>query len=267
MEQNNKIISIIKQLLCLITVVMIIILFIFFISNTDNQLKLYFLSIENSDASIIKYKDITIMIDTGEEKDEKIIRETMNKLKIGKINYLILSHPDKDHIGNAKYIIENYLVEKIFQTDYIKNSETQEKLNKVILEKEIENVVVKEQYNIEIDKLNISIYPPEKFYNDSNNNSLITLLEFNNHKALYTGDIEEERTKDILKYLKKVDLLKMPHHGRKNSQSIELIKSTMPEMTIITGKKIEQDILQMLNEVNSKIRLTSSDKTIEIIFK
>lgn len=250
---------------CFIGAIAIITLFIFLKLRQKDELKLYFLPIKNADSSIVKYNDITIIIDTGEE-DRKVIQEAIKKLKIEKINYLILTHPDKDHIGNAKYIIENYPVEKIFQTDYDKNSKIQEEVNKIILEKEIENTIVKEQYNIEIDKLKMSIYPPKKLYNDSNNNSLITLLEFNGYKALYTGDIEEERTKDIIENLEKVNLLKIPHHGRKNEQSISLIKKTMPEIAIITGEKPDQDILQVLNEINCKIRLTS-EKAIDITFK
>ncbi len=250
---------------CFIGAIAIITLFIFLKLRQKDELKLYFLPIKNADSSIVKYNDITIIIDTGEE-DRKVIQEAIKKLKIEKINYLILTHPDKDHIGNAKYIIENYPVEKIFQTDYDKNSKIQEEVNKIILEKEIENTIVKEQYNIEIDKLKMSIYPPKKLYNDSNNNSLITLLEFNGYKALYTGDIEEERTKDIIENLEKVNLLKIPHHGRKNEQSISLIKKTMPEIAIITGEKPDQDILQVLNEINCTIRVTS-EKAIDITFK
>lgn len=251
---------------CFIGAITIITLSNFLKSSKNAELRLYFLPIKDADASIVKYKDITIMIDTGEEKDKKIIRAAIKKLKIEKINYLILTHPDKDHIGNSKYIIENYPVEKVFQTDYDKNSKKQEEVSKIILEKEIENIIVKEQYNIEIDKLKISIYPPKKIYNESNNNSLITLLEFNGYKALYTGDIEAERTKDILEDLEKVNLLKIPHHGRKNEQSIELIKKTMPEIAIITGEKPAQAILEVLNEIDCKIRLTA-EKAIDITFK
>lgn len=257
-----------KKIYIIIVVFVIIIVATLIILNEAKKdtVRLYFLPLKDADASIIQYKDKIIIIDTGEKKDEQEIRKALKKFKIRKIDYLILTHPDKDHIGNAKYIIENYQVDKIFQTDYNKNSSLQEQLNKIIVEKNVESQILKEKQILEIDNLKITIYPPEKQYEDSNNNSLITLLEFDGKKALYVGDIEEERMEDILDKMPRVNLLKYPHHGKENKLAEEFIKKTSPEITVITGETPNEDIIRNLEQINSKIRLTCQ-QPVDITFK
>lgn len=234
--------------------------------NNKDKAKLYFLPLKDADSSIITYKGKSILIDTGEDKDREILKETMKKLNIEKIDYMILTHPDKDHIGNSAYLIDNYEIGAIVQTDYNKKSDIQNELNSKIKEKNINNIIVKENYDFYIEELKVEIYPPEKEYEDSNNNSLIAQITLNNHKALYTGDIREERIKDILDNLEEVDLLKFPYHGRKNELAESLIKKTKPKITVITGINPDDSIINNLKNINSKIRLTNEQK-VDITFE
>lgn len=234
--------------------------------NNSDKVSFYFFSLEDADASLITYKENVIMIDTGEGIDQEKIQRKLQDRKIQKIDYLILTHPDKDHIGNAQFLIQNYQVGIIFQTDYDKKSKLQDELDKIIEEKELKSEIITEEKELQIEDFKVKIQPPSKKYEDSNNNSLIVALEYNGRKALYTGDIREERMQEILQDLEDVDLLKYPYHGRKNEFSKEFIQKTKPEMTIITGKSPDKDIINELKNAESKIRLTS-ERSVEITFE
>lgn len=260
-----------KKKIIISVLILLIIIFLNLIAlmisdiNTEN-VKLYFLRLNDADCNIIKYKEKVIMIDTGEKKDKEKIQEIMKKLKISNIDYLILSHPDKDHIGNAKYLLEKFNVKTVIQTDYDKQNNTQKEINKIITNIGVENLILKERKVVNVAELEMEIYPPEKQYEDSNNNSLIVLLKFKDKKVLYTGDIKEERMIDIMEDFQKVDVLKYPYHGRKNIYSQQFIEKTQPKFAIITGTKPDETIIESLNKIKSKIRLTN-EQEVEIMLK
>ena len=58
---------------------------------------------EDADCSSLLSGDTCVVIDTGEEEDAPHILELLKDNKVEKINCLILTHPDKDHIGGASY--------------------------------------------------------------------------------------------------------------------------------------------------------------------
>lgn len=261
-----------KKVIVFIAIILVAILGIITFSiilkndNNSNKVNFYFFPLQDADASLITYKETIIMIDTGEEKDQEKIQKKLQDKKIPKIDYLILTHPDKDHIGNAQFLIENYQIGTIFQTDYDKESKLQDDLNEIIEKKEIQNEIVTEETELQIEDLRIKIQPPSKQYEDSNNNSLIVTIAYNGRKALYAGDIREERIQEILQDLEEVDLLKYPYHGRKNELSKEFIQKIKPKMTIITGENPDEDIINELKNVGSEIRITS-ERQVEIIFE
>lgn len=253
--------------LIILAIIALVTIFVNIVSNRDmDEVSFYFFSLKDADASIVTYKNTVIMIDTGEEKDKKEIQEELKGKKIQKIDYLILTHPDKDHIGNAKYLIENYEIGTIFQTDYDKDSELQEELNRSIEENKIENELVSNTVNIQIENMIMEIQPPNAKYKDSNNNSLVVTISYNGKIALFAGDIKEERMEEILPNLEEVDLLKYPYHGRKSKLSKEFIQKLKPKMTVITGANPDENIINDLKNIGSKVRLTS-EQYVEIIFE
>lgn len=243
-----------------------IIIFYYQINTNSPSVNFYFFSLEDADASIISYEDTVIMIDTGEQRDQEVLQKKLQDKNIAKIDYLILTHPDKDHIGNAKYIIQNYSIGMILQTNYNKQSTLQTELNKEVEEKGISNEIVTKDLEIQIKDLYMKIQPSNIEYKDANNNSLMVTITYQRKKALYTGDIREERMQEILQEIGKVDILKYPYHGRKNELSKKFIQKTKPKITIITGKNPDEEIIEELKKVGSKIRLTSA-RPVEIIWE
>lgn len=250
--------------------IFIIILFLvgilYYKNDNSVKVKLVFLELKNADCSVIQYENTNIMIDTGESKDKEKIDKEMKKMNIQSIDYLILTHPDKDHIGNVEYLLDNYNVKNIIQNNYDKGTELQKEMNKKIENIKVNNIIVGEEYELNINNLFIKIKPPKKEYEDSNNNSLIITLKYNEYKVLYAADIQEERMNDIMSELENVDILKYPYHGRKNKYTKTFIEKIQPKYAIITGENPDEKVINELEKIKCKIRLTSEQK-VEIMLK
>ena len=223
---------------------------------------------------MIKYRNKLILLDTGGVRSfnskkyyvsENIIT-FIKSLGFNHLDYLILTHGDYDHMGDAINIVDKLDVKKvIFNCGKFNDLETE--LVNVLKEKKI-------KYYSCISELRMNNYKLEflntGFYNDENNNSFVIYLNYNDHKFLFMGDAGVERERDILKKynLGNIDFLKVGHHGSNTSSSKEFIKSINPKYSLISvGKNNryghpKEEVLEVLK--NSKIYRTDLDGSIEI---
>lgn len=213
---------------------------------------IYFLESIESDSIIIQSKNANILIDTAEEKDNNNLNLKLANLGITKIDYLIITHPDKDHIGNASFIINNYNVSNVIETSFEKGSDLQKDFKQNLAKQpNINHIVLEKDYDFEIDNMRFKIITPnEKSYKEDNDYSLVTYLNIGKINFMFTGDIEQTRINEQLeKDNIDIDVYKIPHHGRYNNLSLDLIKEVTPEYVVSTGDT-DSEITNFLN-VNS----------------
>lgn len=234
--------------------------------NIGNHMELIFFGLGDADSVLIRQGDKTLLIDTGEKHDGAYIVNSLLNLGVDKIDYLILTHPDKDHIGGAVDIIHTFEVGVIFQSAFQKGKETQQILNNMITKNEIETLIIDKPYEVSLGQVLVTIFPPDKdYYKKSNDYSLMTLLTHGELNLFFGGDAEKKRLEEVLEYdLPKVTLYKVPHHGRGNSKSAHIIEKLSPKVAIITNYSADREVLEALELQNTKVYYTS-DKSIRFI--
>ena len=250
---------------------LLIILFIHylypFINNEDY---INFIDVGQGDSILIHYKHKNIMIDTGgslTNQGNLSNNTTIPLLKsygINKIHYLILTHGDADHMGEASNIVNNLKVETVIFNCGNKNNmekELIERLNK----KNIEYYTCINKLNIKDIKL---YFLNQKDYKNENDNSSVIYTELNNHKFLFMGDASIKVEKNLIENynLKNIDVLKVGHHGSKTSSGKDFIEEINPEYSLISvGKdnKFRHPNKEILNTLeDSKIYRTDQDGNI-----
>ena len=239
--------------------------------SLDNSLNVYYLDVYQGDASILisPKKEVT-MIDTGGlTTDEnyytaKNIIKFLHSINIKKIDNLIISHGDFDHIGNAFYLVNNIKVGKvIFNNNEFNELETN--LIKILQDKKIE--FQKGNSNLQGKYLTWQ-FLNTRLYDNENDNSLVTYLKYQDYTFLFMGDASKLTEEDVIKKYKlpKIDFLKVGHHGSKTSSSKEFISKINPKYSIISvGRKNKyghpnKEVLNNLD--NSKIYRTDQDGSI-----
>lgn len=203
-----------KHIKCFISLVMVLIIWNNFgYFNLKN--KCSFINVKVGDATLIreKFNRKVILIDTG--RSDEIINY-LKKTGIKRIDCLIISHPDEDHFGQIKNLLDNFRVKQIMVSEY--DNKTPEFANKKIIK------IMKAGMIINIGNSVIECIGPIKDYKNSNDNSLVFIFKFKNKSILFTGDIGRNAEIDLInKYRIKVDILKVSHHGSKNSSSKEFL--------------------------------------------
>ncbi len=238
--------------------------------NFNPNMEILFLDVSQGDSILLHYphNKYNILIDTGGnynyEISKNIIIPYLKSKGINKIDYLILTHGDYDHMGESINLIENFKVEKvIFNCGEFNDLEKE--LIKVLEKKKIKYYSCIKELNIDNSKL---YFLQTKEYDNENDNSSVIYFNYYNYKFLFMGDASTEREKDILeKYnLKDVDFLKVGHHGSNTSSSEEFINSINPKYSLISVGKNNRyghpnkEVLDTLND--SKIYRTDQDGSI-----
>jgi len=234
------------------------------------------LDVGQGDSLLIRlpYNKGNILIDTGgiiNYKTNENTNITDNILipyfkaeGISKIDLLILTHGDYDHMGEAINLVENFKVEKvIFNCGEF--NELEQDLIKVLDKKKIPYYSCIKELNIADNKL---YFLNNKDYGNENDNSSVIYIELNKHKFLFMGDAGVEVEEDLIeKYdLKDIDILKVGHHGSRTSSSKEFIDEITPKYSIISVGKNNQyghptDVV-LENLEDSKIYRTDKDGSI-----
>ena len=209
-----------------------------------------------------------ILIDTGGSYKggiaNNIIIPTIKSRGIKNIDYLIITHGDYDHIGEAVNLVSNFKVEKVIFNcgEY---NDLEKELIKVLDKKKIKYYSCIKELNIDKNKL---YFLNNKDYGNENDNSSIIYTKLNNHKFLFMGDAGIEVEEDLIKKynLQDIDVLKVGHHGSKTSSSIEFINEINPKYSIISVGKNNRyghpndNVLDNLND--SKIYRTDQDGSV-----
>ena len=231
------------------------------------------LNVGQGDSILLHLNNNNILIDTGGRYNynisENITIPVLKSLGIRSISYLITSHGDYDHMGEAITLVENFKVDKvIFNCGEFNDLETD--LIKVLNKKKIPYYSCIKELNIDNNKL---YFLQTKEYDNENDNSNIIYTELNGYRFMFMGDASTTSEKEILnKYnLPDIDVLKIGHHGSKTSSGKEFIKEINPKYSIISvGKnnRYGHPNKEVLNNLNkSKIYRTDDNGSIMFMIK
>ena len=247
-----------------------------FVINVNSKLFIFnqtitYLDVGQGDSSVIILPHgKTVLIDTGglfnsnySLAKNKII-PYLNSKGINRIDVLILTHGDYDHMGESVNLINNIRVSKvILNCGEFNNLENE--LIEVLDRKKIKYYLCIKELNIDKYKLQ---FLNTKEYDNENDNSNVIYIELDGYKFMFMGDSGIEKEKDILdKYnISDIDVLKVGHHGSKTSSDKKFIDEIKPKYSIISVGKNNRyghpnkEVLDTLND--SKIYRTDQDGSI-----
>ncbi len=226
--------------------------------NAEELTVCFFACSDDADSILLKTGDTDILIDTGLEEDAESLLEGLSQFGVDDIELLILTHPDKDHIGGAGRVLDAYTVERVIQTSCEKGSDLQERTEEKLAEEKAELMTPREPCAFDYGALRLQVYPPkEESYESSNNYSIAALAEYEGVRFFFAGDAKKKRISELLtERLPKANVYKAAHHGRDNKACRELIERLRPDYAVVTAREPEEDTKEALLDAGAKIYST-----------
>ncbi len=270
--------SILQLILCLILVI-------------PNELEVNFIDVGQGDSTfIITPSKKTILIDGGGSINSEfdvgkstLLPYILDK-GFNKIDYVMISHFDQDHVGGIITILENLKVGQVIISKQAEKTDNYERFLKIVKEKKIDVKVVKRGESLNIDKnINLKIIWPNQepiSENMLNNNAIVAKLLYNEFSCLFTGDIEQIAEEEIIKVLDKEKInslestvLKVAHHGSKTSSTQEFLNKVKPKIALVgVGENNifghpNENVLERLTKLDCKIFRTDKNGEINLRIK
>ncbi len=253
---------------------------LFFHYNYNFFYKKYFMlmiDVGQGESILLHMGQKNILIDTGGmiqyNHPSSIAENTVNLLKslgIRKLDYLMITHGDYDHIGEAINLVKRIPIQKVLfnSNAYNKN---EKKVIQVLKEKKIAYAKFKENSKIVYKKAWISSINKE--FEDENDGSLVLYVFINGYKILLTGDSSTtSESYYIENYSIKPDILKLGHHGSKTATSTRLLDHIHPKLALISCgvdnkfKHPHQEVLNRLKQYHIPYLSTHEVGSIKINF-
>jgi len=244
----------------------------------SDKVRVYFLDIGQGDSILIDFGDnIQALVDGGPSK--AVLSQVGNQMPLGdkKIEYMILTHPDSDHLTGLNYILEEYQVDNIYYTGVKHNTnryqEFREKIRNYSVEIANYGDIIRPNQKAKIKIIYPLTSQNQKKVSNLNDSSIVAVLDIDNIEILLTGDGEERVWQELEEknILKKVEVLKVSHHGASNGTTQELLEKTKPKTAIISAGRDnqyghpKQDVLDILNKFETEVYRTDENGTIELI--
>ena len=179
--------------------------------------KVYFFDLPLGESTLITTKNYSqvILVDSGDINNQ-VLTTILKNLGVRKIDYLIISHSDLDHIGGSLDVVKSINTDNLICGIYDDSPRIKE------LKQYIDNTYyVKKGDMIKKGEITINFLSPapDYDYGNINDNSLVFIMTVCNKSFLFTGDISSKVEKEISNLNLQVDFLKVAHHGSNTSSS------------------------------------------------
>jgi len=215
----------------------------------------------------------TMLIDAGNNDKEVYIVDYLKQENISKIDILIGTHPDADHIGGLDAVIEHFDIGKVYLPKIQANTKTFEDVLLAVKKKNLKVTTAKAGVVLDWEeKVEAQMIAPIDTYTDTNEMSAVLRLIFGDTSFLLTGDAESKSEADMLKsgVSLQADVLLVSHHGSKTSTSEEFLKAVKPKHAVIQSGKDNKyghpadNVLERLKR--HKVKVYRNDLQGHIIF-
>ncbi len=233
----------IKKVVYVYVAVFIVLIMFTDIINKKNTI--HFLDVGQGDCTHVDIQNKNFLIDTGGsifnnfDVGDRIVSQYLLKHGINKLDGVFITHFDADHCKGLFSMLDKIVIDNVYIGHINMDNELCRKLIIILKKRKINiNKITKGDKLIIDDNICFCVLNPskkEKFKRSENNLSLVMLLNVYNNKVLFTGDIERDIEKSLIKGKRyDIDILKIAHHGSKTSSSDEFIKFYKPEYGVIS---------------------------------
>lgn len=251
----------------------------YFSVKPDGKLSVIYFDVGQGDSSFIETPEKKqILIDGG--PDNSVLAKIGRAMPFfdRSIDLLIITHPDSDHLSGAVEVMKNYDIGTVLVNGKNCSTKICAEFDKTVREKNVKVVVAKAGQKIDFrDGTKMDIFMPraqaesgEK--TENNNFSIISQLKYSNDSFLFMGDAETKEEFEFLSFWPDLaaTVLKIGHHGSKNSTAEILLDKVKPKISIISVGADNKyghpatEVLDRLKKIGDKILRTDIEGDIEI---
>ncbi len=256
----------------------------------EKDLRLTFIDVGHGDSILIEFpQGKRMLIDGGGLYDDRfdtgknVVAPFLWSKKIRRIDTLVLTHPDPDHLKGLNFIASHFSIGQFWDNGLQTESESYLQLRKTLNEKKIKSQSLTEETPPQaINGVEISVLNPPTWkaiqkrtqgLRDLNNASLVMKLRFKDVSVLLTGDIGKEAEERMSRRdcSLRSDILKIPHHGSSSSSSPLFLERVKPTYAVLSvgerniGRLPHPEVLKRYQQLGTTLYRTDLQGAITLV--
>ncbi|QCC51425.1 MBL fold metallo-hydrolase [Halapricum salinum] len=217
-------------------------------TDANGTLEVHFINVGQSVSTlVVGPTGETMLIDSGHYRDDgEYVLQYLQRHNIDRIDYLITSHNDADHIGGNAAIIEYFETEAdgigaVYDPGIAASTQTYAEYLDAIEEHDVTLYETREGDSIPLDGVDVAVLgPPEPYLENEarNENSIVLKLTHGETSFLLTGDAEDDQEAylvDTYGSQLQATVLKAGHHGSSSSSSESFLDTVQPQAIIVSS--------------------------------
>ncbi len=238
-------------------------------------LNIYFADVGRANATLFYQPGkCAMLVDTGSQESSEALLSVMRKAGVKALDFVVVTHPHKDHFGGLQSIADNYEIRELSD-----NGDTNEDEEGFVayskLQFSLPYSVLAKGDSWRCGDLSIEVLHPSAAFDtgdDYNSRSLALRMGFNSFRLLLMGDVSGAGERKMLQSSQEMEsmVLHVGHHGESNSTSRELLERVKPKIAIISNGKedlsrgVSQQVLDRLAANDVKTFRTDQEGTIHL---
>jgi len=243
--------------------------------------KITFLDVGQGDASLLQSGGQILLLDGGSTSQKNVgtyvILPYIKQQGISCLEAIVLTHTDQDHINGVTEVLEEgkkgwLTVKNLMYPYWMEGTEQGKQLKKLAEEAGASCRKIRAGDRLTIGKAEaVVLYPKEQEkIAEPNAGSLVLFWKWEGVRAMFTGDLPEEKERELLQNLPACEILQVGHHGSATSTCREFLEQVQPSLAVISCAMKNRyghpspDTVDRLKKTGCEIRYTMRSGAITI---
>lgn len=238
-----------------------------------SPMAVHVLNVGKADSIFVECEGKAMLVDGGTADCGEQIAEYLGRRGIKKLDAVVNTHPDGDHIGGLSAVLGRFPTDRYFAPaipeKLVPFTEEYRDVQSVLALKHRKAETPHRGESFSLGNCAVRVLAPVRPGNSTNNNSIVLLLTYGGTRFLLMGDAEREEEADLLAAGGElsVDVLKVGHHGSSTSTTEALLRAVGPRYAAVsvaddTSHLPKDDVLKRLAESGARIYRTDVSGTL-----
>jgi competence protein ComEC len=238
----------------------------------EGELVVYFLDVDQGDATLLAGPDFTILIDAGRH-DRSDVAPQLHRAGVQAIDLLVGTHPHADHIGQFPAVLDQFTVAEVWLSGDTHTTRTFERAIDAILASGAAYHEPRAGEIYEIGSARVEVVNPDRLTGDFHEGAIALRIVFGEVAFLFTGDAEAPTEAAMIARRRplRAEVLQLGHHGSRTSSSLPFLHAVNPEVAVYSAGRgnayghPHAEVLQRLERLGIPVYGTDVHGTVRVI--
>ena len=203
------------------------------------QLKVHFIDVGQADCILLECDGQYMLIDGGNVADSSLVVSYLDKLGVTRLEAVVATHAHEDHVGGLPGVLAVFETRAVYAPTRTYASQCFDDFVRYTDQQGLTITIPKPGDNFLLGEAKVTVLGPVKSYAETNDTSIVLLVQYGKNRFLFTGDMEISAENDMLDYWGEnfdwqADVLKVGHHGSETSSGYRFIRAVMPKFGVIS---------------------------------